>query len=603
MKLLIRYLKKQGQSYASEEVLVESETLRIGRGTNQHILLPDPRVSLEHAILTSHTDGCKITTASGKDVLFNRVMVKNCVLTIGDVIEISGHKITLLAGEQGCDFVVQVKLSTAKQEPLQNRYRVKFTDLNLYKRTWSWLLFLLVLLACLVLPLSGVLAPTWMETLRASSLPDDKLWLSGELIKPHQFIGDDCSQCHKKAFEPTTNQACLTCHSAIKQHVAEMNITSDFSPLSQCSSCHKEHNSRETLSEYSQQVCVTCHEKSSLDKVNNIEYGSATDFERHHPSFSVSMLKPVLENMLTTGWHTQRLLLKNADTAEQSNLEFSHQLHMDPKGIMSATGEVQLACTDCHEPALNGLEMKPITMEENCQSCHQLTFDTDDPKRVVPHGSPAEVVMMMREYYAFRFIYQNLNIDVENPIVKAGELYSVRKVRRPGRDERLRKNFEQSLNSQTVAAIEKLTKQTVRTQALVWAESRANQAANDIFERQACAVCHVMTKNEEDEIPWQIEPVALTKKWLPKADFTHEGHETMVCLDCHQADKSDLSSDVLIPDIENCQQCHGGLESKNLIPNTCIDCHDFHQAKDHIFRQLTHAHPRIKSLELISNAH
>lgn len=603
MKLLIRYLKKQGQSYATEEVTVTGDTLHIGRGTNQHILLPDPRVALEHAKLVAYQDGCKISTASGKDVLFNRLMVKNCAISIGDVIEISGHKITLLAGENGCDFVVEVKLSTAKQEPIQNRYQVKFSDLKLYKRSWSWIFFLLVFFACILIPISGVISPSWMETLRESPLPDDKQWLAGELIKPHKFIGDDCSQCHQKAFQPTTNEACLTCHKTTKQHVPEVNVTEDFAEVAQCTSCHKEHNSRETLSEYSQQICVGCHVEDTLDKLEQQEYGSVTDFEQHHPSFSVSMLKPVLENKVTTGWDSERLLLNNVDLKEQSNLEFSHQLHMDPQGIKSATGEVQLACADCHVPALNGLEMKPISMEENCQSCHQLTFDPDDPTRVVPHGSPTEVVLMMREYYAFRFIYQNLNNDVENPIVKAGELYSVRKVRRPGRDERLRKTFEQSLNSQTVAAIEKLTKQTVRTEALVWAESRANQAATDIFERQACAVCHVMTKNEEDEIPWQIEPVALTKKWLPKADFTHEGHETMVCLDCHQADKSDLSSDVLIPDIENCQQCHGGLESKNLIPNTCIDCHDFHQAKDHIFRQLTHANQGIKSLEPINNAH
>jgi predicted CXXCH cytochrome family protein len=568
MKLLIRYLKKQGQSYVSKEVLVESDTLLIGRGTNQHILLPDPRVALEHAKLSTHADGCKINTASGKDVLFNGLMVKNCVIAAGDVIEISGHKITLLAGEKGCDFVVQVKLSTAKQEPLQNRYRVKFTDLNLYNRTWSWFLFLLVLIACLVLPLSG-----------------------------------DCSQCHKKAFEPTNNQACLTCHNSIQQHVAKMNVTPDFVPLSQCSSCHKEHNSKETLSDYSQQFCVTCHKKTSQDKVNNVEYGSATDFEHHHPAFSVTMLKPVLEYKKTKAWSRQRQLLNRPEIVEQSNLNFSHQLHMAPEGIQSATGEVKLACINCHEPALNGLEMKPISMEKNCQSCHQLTFDPDDPKRVVPHGSPTEVVLMMREYYAFRFIYQNLKNDVDKSAVKAGELFTVRNARRPGRDERLRKNFEQSLNSQTFAAIEKLTKQTVRTEALVWAESRANQAANDIFERQACNICHVVTKDDTEQVPWQVEPVVLTQKWLPKADFTHGGHKTMACVDCHQADNSDLSSDVLIPDIENCQQCHGGLESKNLIPNTCIDCHDFHQAKDHIFLQLTHVNKGIKSLEPITNAH
>ncbi|AOW78260.1 hypothetical protein A3Q34_16265 [Colwellia sp. PAMC 20917] len=603
MKLLIRHLKKQGQGQTTEDVFVEGDTLLIGRGTNQHILLPDQRVALAHAKLTAYNDGCKISASTGKYVLFNGQMVKKCMVSVGDTIEISGHKITLLPGDKGCAFVVEVTLSTVKQEPLQNRYQVNFNDLNLHKRSWSWLLFSLIFILCLALPISGVLSPSWMETLRESSLPSDGQWLAGDLIKPHKFMGDDCSQCHVNAFEPTTNEACLSCHTTIKQHVAEINITADFSPLNQCTSCHKEHNSKEVLSDYSQQICVNCHVNISQDKRNNREYGSATDFEGHHPAFSVSMLKPIIANRKITSWQTERHLLNDNKITEKSNLKFPHKLHMDPKGIKSATGDVQLACNSCHEPETNGMAMKPITMEKNCQSCHQLTFDPEDPQRVVPHGSPADVVMMMREYYAFRFIYQNLNNDLDDSIVKAGDLFTVRKVRRPGRDERLRTEFEQSLNSQTIASIEKLTKQTVRTDALVWAESRANQAAIDIFERQACDVCHVVTKDESNDIPWQVEPVVLTKRWLPKADFTHDSHQTMVCLDCHNASSSELSSDVLIPDIENCRDCHGGVESENLIPNTCIDCHGFHKAKEHLFGQKNYNHEFNKTVEQMKNEH
>jgi len=584
MKLLISYIKTQG--HVSEDVVVEGDSLSIGRGTNQHIILPDPRVALALGTLTAHNDGCKISTAAGKDVLFNSKMVKKCILAVGDVVEISGHKISLLAGKKGCDFVVQVKISTAKQEPIQNRYKVGFNDLNLYKRSWSWLLFFLVLTFCLLLPFSGVVSPSWMETLRESSLPDDGQWIAGDLIKPHKFIGDDCGQCHVNVFEPTTNEACQSCHTGIQQHVAEINITDDFDDFTQCTSCHKEHNKQEVLSDYSQQICVNCHVKPSHDKQINIQYGSATDFEHHHPTFSVSMLTPIIEDTSITKWQVKRQLLNDENITEKSNLKFPHALHLDAKGIKSPTGPVQLDCINCHEPQANGLEMQPITMEKNCQSCHQLTFDPDDPKRVVPHGPPAEVMQMMREYYAFRFIYQNLNNGLDDVILKAGDIFSVRKVRRPGRDEGLRKDIEQSLNTQTVASIEKLTKQTVRSEALIWAESRANRAATNIFERQACDVCHVVTTNPADEIPWHVEPVVLTEQWLPKAGFTHEGHQAMVCSDCHNASVSEQSSDVLITDIENCRDCHGGTESKNVIPNTCIDCHGFHEAQGHFFDHL-----------------
>ena len=179
-------------------------------------------------------------------------------------------------------------------------------------------------------------------------------------------------------------------------------------------------------------------------------------------------------------------------------MKFSHQLHLDPQGIKSTTGEIKLVCSDCHVSEVNGGAMQPITMEKNCQSCHQLTFDVDDPTRVVPHGSPADVLMMMREYYAFRYIYQNLNQDPDDNVrVKAGDLFTIRPARRPGREQKLRKDFQYSLNEQTIASIKNLTKQTIRTDALVWAESRAYVAASDIFERQSCEVCHVVTKNDD----------------------------------------------------------------------------------------------------------
>jgi hypothetical protein len=92
-----------------------------------------------------------------------------------------------------------------------------------------------------------------------------------------------------------------------------------------------------------------------------------------------------------------------------------------------------------------------------------------------------------------------------------------------------------------------------------------------------------VTKNVEEEVPWHVKPVALTENWLPLSQFTHGKHESMTCNDCHNAEDSELSSDILIPDIDNCQQCHGGEESTNLIPNTCIDCHGFHEAKDLLF--------------------
>jgi len=635
MKLLIKYIKKE-----SHTTIVEGNKLSVGRGTDQNILLPDNRVALTHAKLTVTSSGISVSASAGKYVLFNEQMVKKCRLTVNQSIDISGHIITLLSGdkvpadkeaaEKGCDFVIEVKLNNEQQVALKDRYQTRLQDLNLGKRRWSWLLFLLIIIGCLIVPIMGVVNTPVMESLRDSALPDDSQWMAGKLMKSHQFMGDNCSQCHVEPFVQVNNQQCQTCHNETKHHVDVEGIAVSFDAFNECTDCHKEHNDEDTLAQYSQKVCVSCHSDSELgaehiSALKNKDHAVVTDFEQQHPSFTATMLisntltsksgehitghqSPLLQKSSVTSHGlkvvqsankelTRKALLADKNSKEQSNLNFSHKLHMDPKGINSATSTEVLACANCHEAEKGGLQMKPITMEQHCQSCHTLTFDVEDPERVVPHGSPTDVVMMMREYYAFRYIYQQLNIDSDNVVQTAGDLFSIREARRPGRDKKLRKSVEAAMNAQTIASIEKLTKDTVRTDALLWAESRASNAAFDLFERQACAVCHVVSKIESTtestveniaekvidetqttDIPWHVEPVLLTKTWLPASRFSHEEHETTQCIDCHQGQSSELSSDILIPDIDNCRQCHGGEHSVNLIPNTCIDCHDFHQA-------------------------
>jgi predicted CXXCH cytochrome family protein len=107
--------------------------------------------------------------------------------------------------------------------------------------------------------------------------------------------------------------------------------------------------------------------------------------------------------------------------------------------------------------------------------------------------------------------------------------------------------------------------------------------ARDLFERRACATCHTVTVTDaQDGLPWRVEPVRLTQRFLPHARFSHAAHETGMsgCSRCHNAAQSTLASDILIPDIDTCRECHGsGLPRRNpeaLIPSTCVMCHDFH---------------------------
>ena len=50
----------------------------------------------------------------------------------------------------------------------------------------------------------------------------------------------------------------------------------------------------------------------------------------------------------------------------------------------------------------------------------------------------------------------------------------------------------------------------------------------------------------------------------------------MDCEDCHSVKTSEEGSDVLLPNIESCRECHGGADDNSRLASTCVDCHGFH---------------------------
>ena len=94
-------------------------------------------------------------------------------------------------------------------------------------------------------------------------------------------------------------------------------------------------------------------------------------------------------------------------------------------------------------------------------------------------------------------------------------------------------------------------------------------------ERGACLFCHEPStkkaaKPEEDEI---VADTNIPARWLNHAVFNHETHRVVDCESCHAgARTSEKTSDVLLPNIQNCQQCHNHKDARM----DCIECHVYH---------------------------
>ena len=68
---------------------------------------------------------------------------------------------------------------------------------------------------------------------------------------------------------------------------------------------------------------------------------------------------------------------------------------------------------------------------------------------------------------------------------------------------------------------------------------------------------------------------AITARWLPHANFDHEAHQMVECASCHaKANESRETSDVLIPGVQTCRQCHRA--GQDAAEARCFECHVYH---------------------------
>jgi predicted CXXCH cytochrome family protein len=68
---------------------------------------------------------------------------------------------------------------------------------------------------------------------------------------------------------------------------------------------------------------------------------------------------------------------------------------------------------------------------------------------------------------------------------------------------------------------------------------------------------------------------------MDRAWFDHRDHGNSVtaCGTCHAAETSDRASDLLLPGIAVCRDCHAGAHpEKGKVTSSCASCHSYHEA-------------------------
>jgi predicted CXXCH cytochrome family protein len=546
MRILIRKAIATGRGASEfQDVELQTDTLTIGRGADQLLYLPGSRVALRHARIVQKGQQIVVTAMGAAAIGVNGKEETQAILGEGDSVSIGAHTLKLIRPPTGFALALEVLQSQEDEKQgvaAQSRYETRFGEAGSGKRLLSWMLLLLVAVFGAGLPLADSLSPKAHDVLSEAGYPFSNFWSSGPLSSVHHNSKAvfDCKACHDAPFEAVSNDKCIDCHKHTGNHVHPEHAGFSSSDLMQCGACHEEHNEPEKLVKVGQALCTDCHaDIKRLDARSPLD--NVMDFQTGHPSFKVDV--PVLD--ATAGeWHTQHIKLADLK-ADTSNLKFNHKVHMKPEGILTPDGERVMECSDCHQLDDAGWYMKPMTMETTCRSCHALTFDEDDPERQVPHGSPEDVRTELQEYYLNKFTQPRK----AEPATAAD-----RRRGRPGHEREA--SFE------------------CRGPAVECATTMTQRTMTELFEKTACYTCHQVSSDAAGQ--YAVTPVKIVSQWMMGARFTHADHMTEDCSRCHKAAESEVSTDVLIPDIDNCRECHGDPGSWGKLESTCISCHDFH---------------------------
>jgi predicted CXXCH cytochrome family protein len=519
---------RKGQPIRIERAIT-ADSLRVGRGTDCAIHLPDHRVALRHAVIRDANEGGHYLEAeAGGGVVVDGVLRHGADLTPGTMIAIGPYRFEVEAPVDGVDLVLAVELlhRRPREKAILERAPATLGELGLSKRRPMFWMATLIVVAALFLPLLQALSPAVKQA--AAGLPFTPLqaWNPGPLLSGHQAFAAECEKCHQRPFGPVANPVCAGCHQAVVPHASPLLATT-----MRCVECHRDHKGGKGLVRGDRPLCVGCHE--ALVGSTGSSSAGVSGFVDGHPEFRVSFATRPEQSRSRRIAQSDRGRL-----VEDSGLNFSHKAHSGRLRVPSDPQTMRsMSCADCHQEDRGGQRFRPVTMKDHCFDCHKEKLDFDPPQDAyrLPHGPERAVMDVLAQQYLERAL------------------------REDGLPHRGRVAFASA--AQVAAAV----------------AGRAERAASALVGDMGCGFCHEIERIA-DSATWKVRPVRITDNWLPAAHFAHDRHRTFACTDCHDLGRSERSSDVAIPEIAKCRECHAGeAPARGKVTSSCVACHRFHQ--------------------------
>ena len=382
-------------------------------------------------------------------------------------------------------------------------------------------------------------------------------------LAPHDWV-------HKGPLESSPmDQNCLACHQGMDFHQA--NMPAKFA----CHACHKEHITDGAMPEVESALCTSCHGDATLMAKAREQ---AKDFPTTQANESGSTAQPRTRpetgyTEVINSFHTDHPEFRQIreQVRDENPLKFNHALHLKNGNIPKFNGE-KLDCRHCHERDARGEYQQPITYASHCASCHPLLFD---PKTVPSEGKPGLLLPHGDPYYVRAYL-RSLPIQYTE-YARTHEGITQRE-----RIANYLTEKEESL-AKTYTTRDKLEHE------VFFAGRKGYLPDGQKAPLDGCATCHEVTASKNEGGTPIIAKATLPQRWMTLGSFNHELHSKgFNCTDCHNVGVSEKTTDLNLPSIKQCVDCHsptGGIDHR------CIRCHTYHHAKGSLFGDPVKAEP------------
>ncbi len=535
MRLLVKHRlrRTRREGYVERSETIEADEIRIGRGSDTELHLPDGRVLLHHATLAFENGELTLRADASAEIELDGIPVDIAQLTPGRTVAVGPYDITCGEPVEGHDAAIGVELARPMGDA-ETIVRERVRTPLLSRRRSGWALGALVALVLLVIgvgiPLGSFFGEREPQRVASENVDRDiirmaeNLWVTEGLSNVHHNLDAGCQACHVTPFAAVAETTCLDCHNDQTAHVGpHATFSANIDLEAGCQACHREHEGPKSMlpgTEITETGCVACH-NGDIETGDGLQLAKVASIADHPPV--------------------------TLPTPPASGLIFSHASHLVEQGKRGPTGERQkLGCADCHQTENASDEISIPTFESGCRSCHTLAFAAEDPARRLPHGSVPKV-----RDAVFSF-YEALEAgEIEVPVIAAPE-----RRRRPGRSD--------------------TPDEVVELPEIVPAAVRAERAMSGPPVKGQCATCHALNDGAS-AAEWTVAPVGFVTDWITGAHFSHADHvDEASCTSCHAVAKSEKVSDVAMPTMGGCLECHGSASDFPEVESTCVTCHEYH---------------------------